>query len=448
MQQGARILIIDDDQEILNATSKVLTRDNYAVFTASTGENGVKIFRKESFDMILLDLHLPDLKGDEILRIIRDESPELPVVIITGYATVESAVAAIKAGASDYIPKPFTPDELRVTVSRTLENRKILLENIYLKKELDAKTEHSMILGKSPAMKQVLDMIEIAAPTDSTVLVTGESGTGKEVIAREIHRRSERESKPFVAVDCSTLIDTLFESELFGHVKGSFTGAVATKIGRLELANSGTIFFDEISNLSLNLQAKLLRVIQEREITKVGDTKISKIDVRIISATNMDLSECVKNRTFRDDLFYRLNVIPIKLPALRERKEDIPLLAGHFIRKFSRKIRKHVDSINPDAMKMLINYNWPGNVRELENLIERAIVLAENNVISLQELVFCGIGDDSILSESIKGDFKPLRDLEEDYVRKVLESCGGNISKAAKILEIDRKTLRSKIPHH
>jgi len=381
----------------------------------------------------------------EVLTTIKETSPETPVIMITGYASIESAVEAMKRGAFDYMAKPFTPEELRVVTRRALDGRKLLFENIYLRRELEAKTEFEMVVGKSTAMRAVLDLVRRVSPAESTVLITGESGTGKELIAREIHRHSLRRQAPFVVVDCGALVETLFESELFGHVKGSFTGAHETKHGRFEVADGGTIFFDEISNIGLNIQAKLLRVIQEREITRIGSSKPIKVDVRILAATNENLAEAVRKGKFREDLFYRLSVVPINLPPLRERKEDIPLLVDHFLSKYNKRAKKNIVHISTRALRALTEYDWPGNIRELENTIERAVVLSRTNGIDIEDLMYHGISAATEAAGTAGGKYKTLEELEKEYIKAVLQAQSGNKSRAAAILGIDRKTLWAKI---
>ncbi|MFX0066896.1 MAG: sigma-54-dependent transcriptional regulator [Candidatus Hermodarchaeota archaeon] len=340
MKERTNILIIDDDSAIRDSCTQVFEKEGYTVKTAKDGMQGLKLFKNEFFHVVFLDLKLPGLPGMEILSKIKQETPETPVIIITGYASIDSAVEAMKRGAFDYLAKPFSPEELRVITKKALGSRKILLEILYLRKELEAKSEFETIVGQSKAMEKVLDVVKQVSPTESTVLITGESGTGKELIAREIHTHSTRNRGPFVAVDCGALVESLFESELFGHVKGSFTGAYETKYGRFEVANGGTIFFDEISNISLNIQANLLRVIQEREVTRIGSSKPIKVDVRILAATNENLPKAVREGKFREDLFYRLSVVPIHIPPLRERKDDIPLLVNHFLHKYNKRAKR------------------------------------------------------------------------------------------------------------
>lgn len=445
MSEEANILIIDDDEAIRDSCSQVLKKEGYTVKAAKDGKEGLELFKKEFFHVVLLDLKLPGLDGMEILTKIKEEAPATPVIIITGYASIESAVEAMKKGAFDYLSKPFSAEALRVITKKALGSRKIIFENLYLRRELEAKTEFDMVVGKSKAMEKVLDIVRRVSPTESTVLITGESGTGKELIAREIHNHSPRSKGPFVAVDCGALVETLFESELFGHVRGSFTGAYETKHGRFEVANGGTIFFDEISNIGLNIQANLLRVIQEREVTRIGSSRPIKVDVRILAATNEDLADAVRRGKFREDLFYRLSVVPLHLPPLRERKEDIPLLIKHFLQKYNKRAKKGIISISLHVKKALMEYDWPGNIRELENTIERAVVLSKGNEIEKEDLMYHGISVNSELWNPIDGKFRTLDEIEKEYIKAVLRAQSGNKSKTAGILGMDRKTLWAKI---
>jgi DNA-binding NtrC family response regulator len=445
MNEPASILIVDDDESIRESMSQVLGKEGYGVKTAEEGKKGLRLFSDENFHVVFLDLKLPGMGGMEILSQIKESNSETPVIIITGYASVESAVEAMRRGAYDYMVKPFTPEELRVITRKALDNRKILYENLYLRKALEAKAEFDMVVGKSQAMKDVLDIVRRVSPTESTVLITGESGTGKELIALEIHRFSLRRKAPFVVVDCGALVETLFESELFGHVKGSFTGAHETKHGRFEVADGGTIFFDEIGNIGLNIQAKLLRVIQEREVTRIGSSKPIKVDVRILAATNENLAEAVRKGKFREDLFYRLSVVPIQLPPLRERKEDIPLLVDHFLQKYNKKAKKNIRSVSPRAIRALMEYDWPGNIRELENTIERAVVLSKGRDIEMEDLMYHGISANSSVFIPKADSVLTLDEVEKEYVKAVLRTQHGNKTRAAKALGIDRKTLWAKI---
>jgi two-component system response regulator HydG len=443
----AHILVIDDDESMRDSCRQALARKAGRVEVAGDGLTGLKILEKEAFDLVLLDLKMPGLSGMEVLNRIKQEYPEVVVIVITGYATVESAVEAMKHGAYDFLPKPFTPDSLRAIVERALDKRELVLENILLRSELEASLGPEVIIGRSEPMRKIEELMRKVSPTDTTVLICGQSGTGKELVARAIHRHSSRKDKPFVVVDCGSLVENLFESELFGHVKGSFTGATATKYGRLELANGGTVFFDEIGNISMNVQTKLLRVLQEREITKVGSTQVIKVDVRVIAATNEDLQKAVQAGTFRDDLFYRLSVVPITLPPLRERRDDIPPLANYFLKKYNQKRKKDVHAISAKAMKALVEYDWPGNVRELENAIERAVVLTENDTIEPSDLLYYGLNALN-MPESDQERPRRLADVEKEHISRALKMFGGHKGKTAEWLGIDRKTLRSKLKRY
>ena len=445
MAENPLMLIIDDEEAIRDSCSQVLKKDGYTVKTAKDGIEGLKLIKNKSFQVVFLDLRLPGIDGMEVLSRIKEENPETPVVIITAYASIESAVEAMKRGAFDYLAKPFSPEELRLITKKALKSREAFFENIYLREELEKKTEFEMVVGRSKTMDKVMDIVRRVAATESTVLISGESGTGKELLAREIHNHSLRKNAPFVVVDCGALVETLFESELFGHVKGSFTGAHETKHGRFEVANGGTIFLDEISNISLNIQAKLLRVIQEREVTRIGSTKPIKVDVRILAATNQELADLVRKEKFREDLFYRLSVVPIHLPPLRERKEDIPLLVKHFLGKYNKRTRKNINNISPEVKRALMEYDWPGNIRELENTVERAVVLSKGNEIELESLVYHGISSSSSFFNPAAGRCKPLDEVEKEYIKAVLQAHYGNKSKAARVLGIDRKTLAAKL---
>jgi DNA-binding NtrC family response regulator len=379
----------------------------------------------------------------EILRRIQQESPDTAAVVITGYPSVDSAVEAMKLGAADFLPKPFTPDVLRLTVRRTLQGSRMAKENRLLRSQLEeiGGRDHRLI-GQSEPMRQISDLLRRVGPTDSTVLITGESGTGKELVARAIRDHSPRRDKPFVTVDCGALVGNLFESELFGHVKGSFTGATSLKHGRFELADGGTIFFDEIANVGPEIQAKLLRVIQEREFIRVGSARVIPIDVRILAATSRNLPEEIQEGRFREDLFYRLCVVPIVLPPLRQRREDIPLLASHFLQKHNARRRDKVCGFTKEAMEALLRHNWPGNVRELENAVERAMILTQTELITPADLLYHGV---LAKPEATAEAMAPLAAVEKEHIAKVLHHLGGNRTAAAKALGIDRKTLRRKI---
>jgi len=441
MEASYNILVIDDDAFMRDACHQTLTKHGHSVSLAQSGREGLSLLEKWSFDLILLDLKMPGEDGLSVLAKIKDLDPEAMVVMITGYGSIQTAVRAIKLGAFDFIAKPFTPEELLKLVNRAMRHRRLTIENLYLKQSLKQETPHTEIISKSPAMEKVKEMMAMVAPTDSTVLVQGESGTGKGLVARKIHEMNRRRRHPFISVDCGSLVSTLFESELFGHVKGAFTGADTTQYGKFEMAHGGTLFFDEISNISLEIQAKLLKAVEEKCISKVGDHKVVKVDVRLVSATNRDLQKAIAERLFREDLFFRLNVVSIHLPPLRERKEDIPLLVNHFLDRFSRRQGKAIEDLSPSAMKALTEYRWPGNVRELENTVERLVVFARDKTITTQDLVYSNTVLSSVLTR------EPLRldEMERLHIMKVLQRTEENKSQAARLLGIDRKTLRIKM---
>jgi DNA-binding NtrC family response regulator len=439
----ARILIVDDEEAMRDACRQVLAPEGLALKEASSGVGVLEMIRHESFDLVILDLKMPGMDGMEILRRLQQESPDTATIVITGYPSVESAVEAMKLGAADFLPKPFTPDVLRLTVRRTLRGARMARENLLLRSQLEeCRGGDYEMVGHSEAMNQLYDLVRRVAPTDSTVLITGESGTGKELVARAIRNHSPRQDKPFVTVDCGSLVGALFESELFGHVKGSFTGATCLKHGRLELANGGTIFFDEIANVSPDIQAKLLHVIQEREFTRVGATQVIPIDVRILAATNRNLLDEIQEGRFREDLFYRLCVVPIVLPPLRQRREDIPLLAENFLQKHNGRRHDKIRGFTQEAMEAMMKHDWPGNVRELENAVERAVVLAQSDMITPADLLYYG---PFVKPESTGDGLVPLSSVEKEHIVKVLRHHAGNRTAAARTLGIDRKTLWRKM---
>ena len=378
---SARILIVDDERIIIESCLRILKSDAYQLDAVQDGLEALRKVEENRYDLVILDIMMPKIDGLEVLRRLREGHPDVDVIMITGLSQIETAVKAMKLGAFDYLPKPFDPDELKLVVHRALERRRLLEENLNLKTEVGAKYRLENIIGASPQMQSVFRLVAKCAPTNSSVMLTGESGTGKELIAHAIHYNSLRKDRPFVPVDCSSLSENLLESELFGHVKGAFTGAVANRKGMFEIADGGTLFLDEIGNIALGIQAKLLRVIQEREFRAVGDTKIQAANFRLVAATNKDLKSMVADGTFREDLFYRTNIFPIRLPALRERRDDIPALAFHFLGVFSRELGKDVNEFSEEAMAMLMSYRWPGNVRELENTLQRAVILTTDSVV-------------------------------------------------------------------
>jgi len=440
---NASILIVDDEQSMREACREVLVPEGFNLAEASSGKSALDIIARQAFDLLILDLKMPQVDGMEILRAVQQESPGTATVVITGYPSIDTAVEAMKLGAADFLPKPFTPDVLRLTVRRVLNGERMARENQLLRSQLEESRGKSFdLVGQSAVMRQIHDLVERVGPTDSTVLITGESGTGKELVARAIRDHSPRRDKPFVTVDCGALVGTLFESELFGHIKGSFTGATSMKHGRFELANGGTIFFDEIANVSPDIQVKLLRVIQEREFTRVGATQVIPIDVRILAATSRNLPDEIREGRFREDLFYRLCVVPLILPPLRQRREDIPLLAEHFLRKHSIRKGNRIRSLSAEALDALVKHDWPGNVRELENAIERAIVLARSEVITPVDLLYYG---PILRAEEDTESLTPLAKVEKEHIARALRYHAGNRTAAAKTLGIDRKTLWRKI---
>ena len=445
------IHIIDDEPIIHDVLGQLLTSEGYEVEPSMSGEEALAKHSSQAFDLILLDLLMPGLDGIEVLKRIKRIDPLAMVIIITAYASVESAISAMKIGAFDYIQKPFKHDDLLMTIHRALEHKRLQDENIRLKGELRQKFSFENIIGKSKVMKNVFDLVKAVAPTRSTILLQGESGTGKELVARALHLHSERADFPFIIVNSGSLPPDLLESHLFGHVKGAFTGAVSLKMGLFEAADKGSIFFDEISSLNIETQAKLLRVLQEREFMRLGGTKTIKVDVRIITATNTNIEELIRQKTFRKDLFYRLNVIKIELPPLRDRKEDIPLLARHFIDIYSRENKKEIEGISEDVFEILDEYNWPGNVRELENLVERAVVLSKSKIITRSSLPPFFLREEAAEEEGLDSldgslNFKErTRYYQKKIIRTALKKTKGVQRKAARMLGVKPTTLNEMI---
>ena len=449
MNDNALIHLIDDEPIIHDVLGQLLESEGFNVEISSSGEEALKKFEEQKFDLILLDLLMPGMDGLEVLKQIRKIDPEALVIIITAYASVESALTAIKMGAYDYIQKPFKNDELLMTIRRALEHRQLQEENLRLRHELKKKFSFENIIGKSQAMMNVFELIKAAAPTRSTILIQGESGTGKELVARAIHLNSDRARHPFVVVNSGSLPPDLLESHLFGHVKGAFTGAVTDKKGLFEAADKGTIFFDEISSISLETQVKLLRVMQDKEFMRLGGTRTIKVDVRIIAATNTDLEELIEQKAFRKDLFYRLNVIKIELPPLRARKEDIPLLVKHFIELYNAENQKQVEGVSEDVLEILMDYDWPGNVRELENVLERAVVLSKSRVITREALPPFLLSGKKIMFEELDNSSLDLKEKTAEFQKKLiltaLEKSGGVQKKAAEMLGLKPTTLNEMI---
>ncbi|MBX7256087.1 MAG: sigma-54 dependent transcriptional regulator [Candidatus Hydrogenedentes bacterium] len=444
----AQILVIDDETLMREYVQEALQRAGHSVRSVSNGKDGIEAFRKHGFDVILTDLKMAPVDGLEVLKTIRDESPVTPVIMMTAYATVETAVAALKAGAFDYILKPFTPDELEMAVIRAIERERMAQENKYLRSELNQHYDFAAMVGESPAMRAVYEQIKKVADSRATILIRGESGTGKELVARAIHHSGIRREKPFIKVNCAALSAGLLESELFGHEKGAFTGAHERKIGRFQLADTGTLLLDEITEISIELQPKLLRALQEREFERVGGTVPIQVDTRIICTSNRNLEEAVDKGQLREDLFYRLNVIPIVLPPLRERKDDIPALMDFFLKRFAQENARRITGYSDEARTLFMEYDWPGNVRELQNTIERAVVLSTEPLLKPEHfsLNHARFGANDTRSALTVG--ATVADMERQLIFKTLEQCGQNRTHAAKILGISVRTLRNKLKEY
>lgn len=448
MALKGNILVIDDEKNIREGLKKTLELEGHSVETASNGEEGFDLIKLNDFDVVIADVRMPVIGGIKLIEMVNSIKPYLKIIILTGHGSVETAVEAMKKGAYDFFTKPVDIDKLLLTIERALKEKNIILENVELKKKLDEKYGLENIIGNSSSLKSVMDIVKQVAPTKATVLIEGESGTGKELIANAIHKLSDRANQTLIKVHCAALNENLLESELFGHEKGAFTGALTMKKGRFELADGGTLFLDEIGEISPLIQVKLLRVLQEKEFERVGGTKTIKVDVRVITATNRDLWQEVQKKNFREDLYYRLKVVSIKIPPLRERKEDIPLLVNAFIEEFCRVNNKPRISISPKAMAILESYSWPGNVRELRNLVEGLVVLSRGNEITEKDL------PPHIRNEIIEKDFikinlgLPLSEVEKIYILATLKLVKNNKSKAAKILNIGRKTLHRKLDEY
>ena len=443
-----KVLVVDDDSLMKDFLKEALGRSDYSVDLASTGEEALEKIKDKDYDIILSDIRMPSMSGMELLKATREYIPDAKVVMMTAYGTVENAVEAMKLGAFDYVMKPFSADEIELVLKRAFEHKRLILENRLLRSELAGKYRFENIVGKSPQMQEIFELVEVVADTKATVLITGESGTGKELIAKAIHYNSPRKDGPFIRINCAGLPEGLVESELFGHEKGAFTGAIRKSRGRFELADGGTLLLDEVSEISPGLQAKLLRVLQEREFERVGSGQTIQVDVRIISTSNKNLREQIEKGKFREDLFYRLNVIPMHISPLRERKEDILVLAEHFLRKYTLENNRSIEGISQKVYEMFSEYPWPGNVRELENYIERAVVTSKGNVLTPsdfpKEIAFR------------KADFAPeaigvgcsIYEAEKRLILKTLEVEGGNRTKAAEILGISTRTLRNKLQEY
>lgn len=437
-----KILVVDDEAPLREILQRGLTQmGGYYVEVAQNGQEAIEKMEKEIFDLILTDLMMPEMNGMELLKIIKGTRPDIPVIMMTAYGSIDTAVEAMKIGANDYITKPVDLRDLMLRISKVHQENLLLQENRLLRQEVRKKFQFSNIIGKSRKMQEVFTLIEKVAPSNSTVIIYGGSGTGKELVAKAIHYNSPRAEHPFIPFNCSAIPETLVESELFGHMKGAFTGAVQTKKGLFEEANGGTLFLDEIATLLPSVQVKLLRVLQEKEVMKIGSTERTKIDVRMIAATNEDLEANMKKGKFREDLFYRLHVFPIFLPDLKDRKEDIPLLAYHFLDLYAKEARKEIKGISKEAMDLLLDYAWPGNVRELENAIERAVIMAEGELLVPQDLPKdLAEGTSFLIRRGVK-ERKSLDEIKAEYILQILKETNGNKKIAADILKVNPRTL-------
>ena len=453
--QKKSILVVDDDDAHRTVLKAVLKGWGYDIHEANDGYVAVEKVKDNPFDLVLMDIRMLKLSGIEALKQIKILNPAIPIIIMTAYSSVETAVEALKKGAYDYLPKPLDFDELRLVMERGLEHCQLREENRILKKALGSRFDTRNIIGRSPAMVQLMETVAQVAPSDATVLITGDSGTGKELVAGAIHFNSSRNRAPFIKINCAAITETLLESELFGHEKGAFTGAYRKKEGRFKQADGGTLFLDEISEMYPTMQVKLLRALQEREFTPVGGEKDVQIDVRIVAATNKNLAEMIEQGSFREDLYYRLNVIEIHLPPLCRRREDIPLIAGHFLSRFKEENKKNIKGFTPRAMDKLIRYRWPGNVRELINVIERGVILTRSEYLDTCDLSFAGNDFESLanieMAPSVDHNFEPGRPLveaEKQVILNTLKAAGGNKSESARRLGITRNTLRKKLKEY
>jgi len=438
MRKKSEILVVDDESIVRESLHDWLDSVGYKVVTAESGEEALGIIKQKKIKIMLADLIMPGMNGIELMKKAKEIVPTISTVIITAHGTIQTAITAIREGAYDYVEKPFCPEKVELLIKNLVDHHNLIEENISLRRKVEDRFRFEGIIAKSPKMLKIFELIKTIAPTTATVLIIGETGTGKEVIARAIHHQSQRRNKPFIATSCAALPESLLESELFGHEKGSFTGAVERKKGKFEAGDKGTLFLDEIGEINANTQVHLLRALEEKKITRVGGNEEIKVDVRFISATNKDLRDMVKQGNFREDLYYRLNVVKIELPPLKDRKEDILPLAEHFLKKYAEENDKNIKKFSPEVVKFMLNYSWPGNVRELENMIERGVILSKKNSITLDELPH-----DIIHPTPVEG--KTIEAVERNHIIRVLEETKGNISQAAKILGIRRMTLYNKL---
>ena len=451
--KSPRILLVDDDADIRETMVTLLTMNDYCVTSVADGQSAIEEVKKEKFNIVITDLMMPKMTGIDVIKNLKAIDPDLQCIVITGYATVSTAVDAMKAGAYDYLMKPFNGTEVLMLLKRVMELQDLQAENSQLKRTLNQRYGYENLIGNSEGIQMVCSLIEKVAETDSTILILGESGTGKELVARTIHYNSPRKNKPLIPINCGAIPETLLESELFGHEKGAFTGASTTRIGRFELADGGTIFLDEIGDMSPTLQVKLLRVLQQREFERVGGVRTIKVDVRIIAATNIDLEHAVHEGKFREDLYYRLNVIPVVIPPLRERADDIPLLMDHFLSHFNKSKKRDIKGFSPAAMDILISYPWPGNIRELENLVERLIILKGNGTICPDDLpekfISHTLNNEGALHITLPETGVNLKDVVEEFennlILQAMQKAQGVKNKAAQLLSLNRTTLVEKL---
>lgn len=448
--QRKKILIVDDDATFRLTLRATLAQVGYEIHEAEDGRDAVELVERTLFDLILLDLRMKDVQGDEALRRIKAISPSVPVIIMTAYATVQTAVETLKHGAFDYLIKPVDMDALLAIADKAMRYYELESENKTLKERIGEQFDFSNIIGHSKKMREVLEILSLAAPSDATILILGESGTGKELIANAIHESSARKERAFVKVNCAALSESLLESELFGHERGAFTGAVQQRKGRFEMADGGSIFLDEIGDMALSTQAKILRVLQEKEFERLGSSGTLKADVRVIAATHRNLEEAIRNGTFREDLYFRLSVVTLELPALRERQEDIPALAEHFLRKYAEKNQRLVKGFAPKTLDALLRYDWPGNIRELENTVERAVILCREEFVQPQCLPgqFRELLGEEETSETGVRPGHSIREVEKELILKTLEQTGGNRTRAAETLGITRRALQYKLKEY
>ena len=441
-----RILVVDDEDIIRESLTFVLKKEGYTVQEAENGLVAYNKLQEESFDLVITDLEMPEMKGIELLEEIKKLNIQTSVIIITAFGSLDTAICALRSGASDYLLKPVEFDELLIKIKRLFEVKNLLLENRLLRKEVQRNFDFENIIGKSPAIKKIYDMIQTVAETDTTVLITGKSGTGKELVARALHYNSRRKNKPLISVNCGTIAENLIESELFGHKRGAFTGAISDKDGLVKAADGGTLFLDEISELPVQLQVKLLRILQEKEYTPVGSTSSISVNVRFLASTNRDLKEEVSAGRFREDLYYRLNVVEINLPSLKEREEDIPLLADHFLNKYRTEMNRNIKGIDPDAMRAMMAYEWRGEIRELENTIERAVIFCKQDFINLKDLPQIFSSKTGVMDFSKIGSLDDsVRKFEKDYIYKALENNNFDKEKTAELLKVGLSTLYRKL---